>query len=122
MCISVILRPIACFLSLVRIRQFSQFAKGIFVSLFISTSNGSVFFGYFMTIKPYILLFLCFYRVCFASIYIFFSEIPTRVFLMPGRGEGYTFYPLSINRGGFFLSINSEKIRLFPSDVMRTYF
>ena len=70
-----------------------------------------MFSGYFMTIKPYILLFLCFYRVCFASIYIFSAilKIPTRVFLMPVRGAGYTFYPLSINRVGFFLSINREK-------------
>ena len=59
---------------------------------------------------------------CLNVLVYFFSEIPTRVFLMPGRGAGYTFYPLSINRGGFFLSINREKIRLFPSDVMRTYF
>ena len=28
---------------------------------------------------------------------------------MPVRGAGYTFYPLSINRVGFFLSINREK-------------
>ena len=39
-----------------------------------------VFSGYFMTTKPYIYLFLCFYRVCFASIYIFSAilKIPTR--------------------------------------------
>ena len=41
---------------------------------------------------------------------------------MPMRGAGYTFYPLSINIVGFFLSINREKIRLFPSDFMLTYF
>ena len=35
---------------------------------------------------------------------------------------GYTFYPISINRVGFFLSINREKIRLFPSSYMRTNF
>ena len=76
-----------------------------------------VFSGYFMTIKPYILLFLCFYRVCFASTCIFSTilKIPTRVFLV-------THYSLSINRVGFFLSINREKIRLFPSDFMRNYF
>ena len=76
-----------------------------------------VFSGYFMTIKPYIELFLCFYRVCFASLYIFSAilKIPTRVFLV-------THYSLSINRVGFFLSINREKIRLLPSDFMRTYF
>ena len=37
-------------------------------------------------------------------------------------GAGYKFYPLSINRVGFFLSINRVKIRLFPSVFMRTYF
>ena len=41
--ISVILSPVAGFLSLVRVTQFSQFEKGIFVSLIISTSNGSLF-------------------------------------------------------------------------------
>ena len=49
-------------------------------------------------------------------LYLFFLailKIPTRVFLMPVRGAGYTFNPLSINRVGFFLSINREKIRLF---------
>ena len=65
-----------------------------------------VFSGYFMTIKPYIYLFLCFYRVCFASIHVYiFSailKIPTQVFLMPERGAGYTHYSLSINRVGFF--------------------
>ena len=83
-----------------------------------------MFSGYFMTIKPYIEIFLCFYRVCFASIYICQAilKIPTRVFLLPVHGAGYTFYPLSINRVGFFLSINREKNRLFPSDFMRTYF
>ena len=40
---------------------------------------------------------------------------------MPVRGPGYTLYPLSINRVGFFLSVNRVKIRLFPSDFMRTY-
>ena len=64
----------------------------------------------------------CFY----IYIYIFSAvlKIPTLVFLMPVRGVGYTFYlhVLSINRVGFFLSINGEKIRLFPSDYMRTYF
>ena len=51
-----------------------------------------VFSGYFVTIKPYILLFLYFYRVCFASIYIFSAilKIPARVFHMPVRGAGYT--------------------------------
>ena len=75
-----------------------------------------------MTIKPYIKLFLCFYRVCFASIYIFSADlkISTRVFSY--AGAGFTFYPLSINRVGFFLSVNREKIRLFPSAFMRTYF
>ena len=33
-----------------------------------------------------------------------------------------THYSLSINRVVFFLSINREKIRLFPSDFMRIYF
>ena len=76
-----------------------------------------VFSGYFMTIKPYIYLFLCFYHGSFASICIFsvILKIPTRVFLV-------THYSLSINRVGFFLSINREKIRLFPSDFMHTYF
>ena len=62
---------------------------------------------------------MCFYRVCFASVYILSAilKIPMRVFLMPVRGAGYT-----INRVGFCLSINREKIRLFPSDFMRTYF
>ena len=41
--ISVILSPVAGFLSLVRVTQFSQFEKGIFVSFIISTSNGSLF-------------------------------------------------------------------------------
>ena len=40
--ISVILSPIAGFLSLVRVTQFSQFEKGI-----ISTSNGSVFWVFY---------------------------------------------------------------------------
>ena len=37
-------------------------------------------------------------------------------------GAGYTFYPFSIKRVGFFLSLNREKIRLFPSAFMRTNF
>ena len=41
--ISVILSPIAGFLSLVRVTQVSQFEKGILCPLIISTSNGSVF-------------------------------------------------------------------------------
>ena len=45
--ISVTLSPIAGFLSLVRVTQFSQFEKGIFVSLIISTSNGSVFWVFY---------------------------------------------------------------------------
>ena len=45
--ISVILSPIAGFLSLVRVTQFSQFEKGIFVFLIISTSNGSVFWVFY---------------------------------------------------------------------------
>ena len=55
-----------------------------------------VFSGYFMTIKPYIWLFLCFYRVCSASIYIFSAilKIPTQVFLMSVRGAGYTLLTL----------------------------
>ena len=55
---------------------------------------------------------MCFYRVCFASIY--FSailKIPTRVF--SNAGAGYTFYPLSINRVGFFVSVNREKFGCF---------
>ena len=76
-----------------------------------------VFSGYFMTIKRYIKLFLCFYRVCFASIYIFSAILKN-----PNAGAGYTFYPLSINRVGFFLSINREKMQLIPSAFMRTYF
>ena len=71
-----------------------------------------VFSGYFMTIKPYNLLFLCFYRVVLLLyIYIF------QRFLNSKRGfsnasASYTFYPLSINREGFF-SINREKIGCF---------
>ena len=81
-----------------------------------------VFSGYFMTVKPYIKLFLCFYRVCFASIYIFSdSQNPNAGF--SNSSSGYTFYPLSINKVGFFfLSINREKIRLFPSSFMGTNF
>ena len=45
--ILVILSPIAGFLSLVRVTQFSLFEKGIFVSLIISTSNGSVFWVFY---------------------------------------------------------------------------
>ena len=79
-----------------------------------------VFSEYFMTVKPYIYSFLCFCRVCFASIYIYSAilKIPTRV---SNASAGYTFYPLSLNRVGFF-SINREKIRLFPSAFMRTNF
>ena len=48
--ISVTLGPFAGFLSLVWVTQFSQFEKGIlcpFVSLIISTSNGSVFWVFY---------------------------------------------------------------------------
>ena len=41
--ISVILSPIADFLSLVRVTQFFPVSEGYFVSLIISTLNGSVF-------------------------------------------------------------------------------
>ena len=81
-----------------------------------------VFSGYFMTIKPYIYLILCFYRVCFASLYIFAAILKISTRVLSYAGAGYTFYPLSINRVGFFLSINREKIRLYPSFFMRTYF
>ena len=63
-------------------------------------------------------------RVFCFSTYIFSGilKIPTRVFLMPVHGAGYIFLPLSINRVGFFLSINREKIPLSPSDFVGTYF
>ena len=51
--ISVILSPIAGFLSLVRVTQFSQFEKGILCPKSL-VHQMEVFSGYFMTIKPYI--------------------------------------------------------------------
>ena len=76
-----------------------------------------VFSGYFVTISL-ISNYFCAFTAFVLLRYIFFSailKIPTRVFLV-------THYSLSMNREGFFLSINREKIRLFPSDFMRTYF
>ena len=88
------------------------------MSLIIRTPNGSVFRVVYDYKALYLFISVLLPRlVCF---YIFFPailKIPTRVFLMP-----VTHYSLSINRVGFFLSINREKIRLFPSDFMRTYF
>ena len=59
----------------------------------------------------------CFYIYFLSAI----LKIPTRFFVCRGAVR-VTHYSLSINRVGFFLSINREKIRLFPSDFMRTYF
>ena len=50
---SVILSPIAGFLSLVQVTQFSQFEKGIFCPLSY-VHQMEVFSAYFITIKPYI--------------------------------------------------------------------
>ena len=56
-----------------------------------------VFSWYFMTVKPYIQLFLCLYRVCFAPKYIFQRFIKSqRGFSNVDAGAGYTFYPLSL--------------------------
>ena len=86
------------------------------MSLIISTSNGSVFWVFYDYLALYLIISVLLPRMfCF---YIYFSailKIPTRVFLV-------THYSLSINRVGFFLSINREKNRLFPSDFMCTYF
>ena len=49
-------------------------------------------------------------------------QICTVIIMTKNAGAGYTFYPLSINRVGFFRSISREKIRLFPSVFMCTYF
>ena len=55
-----------------------------------------VFSLYFITVKPYILLFLCFYRICFAAKYIFQRFIKSqRGFSNAGAGAGYPFYPHS---------------------------
>ena len=95
------------------------------MSLLISTSIGSVFWVFYDYEALYLIIsvllprLFCFYIYCIFSAIL---KIPMRVFLMPVRGAGYTFYPLSINRVGFFLSMNREKIRLFPSDFIRTYF
>ena len=84
-----------------------------------------VFSGYFMTIKPYI--YFCAFTAFVLLLYTFAAilKIPTRVFLMPVRGAGYTLLTLYKYSGIFFLPINREKIRLFeqfPSDFLRTYF
>ena len=63
-----ILSANAGFLSMVWVTHFTQFEKFFFKFLFISSSNGSVFLV-FIIVKPYILLFQRFYRVCFAAIY-----------------------------------------------------
>ena len=87
------------------------------MSLIISTSNGSVFwvlydyYALYLIISVLLPRLFCFYIYFFQAI----LKISTRVFLV-------THYSLSINTVGFFLSINREKIRLFPSDFMRTYF
>ena len=80
-----------------------------------------VFSGYFMTISlisNYFFAFTAFVLL----LYIFFQRFLKSQRRFSYAGAGYTFYPLSINRVGFFLSINREKIRLFPSVFMRTYF
>ena len=88
--ISVILSPIAGFLSPVRVTQL-----GYFVSLIISTSNRSVFCVFYDCKALYLIISVLLPRlVCF---YIFFSailKIPTQVFLMPVRGAGYTLLTL----------------------------
>ena len=84
------------------------------MSLIISTSNGSVFwvfYDYFSLISNY----FCAVTAFVLLLYIFFQR-----FLKPQRG--FFLYSLSINRVGCFLSINREKIRLFPLDSMRTNF
>ena len=120
--ISVILSPIAGFLSLVRVTQFSQFEKGIlclnhkyikwkcFLGILLLLSLIS---NYFCTFTAFVLL-----------LYIFFQRFlkSQRGFFLCRCAVRVTHYSLSINRVGFFLSINREKIRLFPSDFMRTYF
>ena len=92
------------------------------MSLIISTSNGSVevFSGYFMTILIIPVLFTAFVLL----LYIFFQRFlkSQRGFFLCRCAVRLTHYSLSINRVGFFLSINREKNRLFPSDFMRTCF
>ena len=65
-----------------------------------------VFSGYFMTVTPYI-YFFCAFTAFVLLLHIYFQR-----FLKSERGNVgavYTFYPLSINRVGYFLSINREK-------------
>ena len=73
------------------------------MSLIISTSNGSVFWVFYDYLALYLIISVLLPRLfCF---YIFFSailKIPNAGFSY--AGAGYTFYPLSINRVGFFLS------------------
>ena len=69
-----------------------------------------VFSGYFMTVKPYIYFFLCFYRVCFASIYIYFQRFLNPNAGFSNAGAGYTFTQIEWD---FFLSINREKMGFF---------
>ena len=60
---------------------------------------------------------------CLFCFYIyFFSDSGNPNEDCSNEGADYTFYPLSINRVGFFLSINREKIRLFPLAFMGTNF
>ena len=76
--------------------------------------------GYIMTVSL-LYNYFCAFTAFVLLLYIFSdSENPNAGF--SDAGAGYTFYPLSINREGFFLSINREKIRLFPSAFMRTNF
>ena len=83
------------------------------MSLIISTSNGSVFWVFYDYCASYLIISVLLQSL-FLLLYIFFQR-----FLKSQRGfsnasTGYTFYPLSINRVGFFLSINREKIGCFP--------
>ena len=81
-----------------------------------------VFSCYFITIMPYIQLFLCFYRVCFAVIYIFQRDIKSQR-RFSNAGAGYTFYPLStlipifkVTRGQRILK-NDFFCTLFPEEI-----
>ena len=92
------------------------------MSLIISTSNGSVFWVFYDCQALYVIISVLLPRLFFFYIYIYSAIHKNPNAGFSNAGAGYTFYSLSINRVGFFLSINREKIRLFPSAFMHTNF
>ena len=81
---SVILSPIAGFLSLVRVIQFSQFEKGILC-------NGSVFWVFYDYSALYLIFSVRLPRLfCFYIYFLAILKIQTWVFLMPVRVTHFT--------------------------------